>query len=152
LAITCQDAVAVSDHLGRAIMAFFGIPSMAAFCVFICIATITPTAAQPDPVDRGRYLVETAAFCGVCHNTRNANGQMIPGMELAGGRVLSISNVPPGDIRAVASTLLPIQRLASVVGQTPRSLLRSAKGDDQTARSSVHRCRSRFIVAYRITI
>jgi len=38
--------------------------------------------------ERGRYLVETAAFCGTCHNTRGADGQPVSGMELAGGRII----------------------------------------------------------------
>jgi mono/diheme cytochrome c family protein len=38
-------------------------------------------------MERGRYLVETAAFCGVCHTTRGADGRLLPGMELAGGRI-----------------------------------------------------------------
>src|SRR5512137_1920642 len=28
-----------------------------------------PSASQENPQERGRYLVETVAFCGVCHNT-----------------------------------------------------------------------------------
>jgi mono/diheme cytochrome c family protein len=95
-------------------MAFFGIPSMAAFCVFVCIATITPTAAQQNLVDRGRYLVETVAFCGICHNSRGPDGRMVPGMELAGGRVFVLdelrtvlADLPPGDIRAVAPNITP---------------------------------------------
>jgi len=39
-------------------------------------------------MERGRYLVETAAACGVCHTTRGADGRMLPGMELAGGRII----------------------------------------------------------------
>ena len=58
--------------------------------------------------------METVAFCGVCHNTRGPNGQMIPGMELAGGRVMPLnemrtvlSNIPAGDIRAVVPNITP---------------------------------------------
>lgn len=40
-------------------------------------------------LDRGRYLVETAAFCGACHTTRDTNGRLLPGMGLAGGRVFA---------------------------------------------------------------
>jgi len=39
-------------------------------------------------MERGRYLVEIAAFCGACHNTRGADGQPVSGMELAGGRII----------------------------------------------------------------
>jgi mono/diheme cytochrome c family protein len=73
-----------------------------------------PGAAQDNPLERGRYLVETVAFCGVCHNTRDPKGQMLPGKELAGGRVMLlnelrtvVSNIAPGDIRAVAPNITP---------------------------------------------
>jgi cytochrome c553 len=75
--------------------------------------SVGPTA-EPTPLERGRYLVETVAFCGICHNSRDANGQMIAGMELAGGRVmpqnelrLVLPDLPPGDIRAVAANITP---------------------------------------------
>ena len=75
---------------------------------------MAPAAGQPTSLERGRYLVETVAFCGVCHNSRDPNGQMIPGKELAGGRVMPLneirtvlSNIPPGDIRAVAPNITP---------------------------------------------
>jgi mono/diheme cytochrome c family protein len=50
-------------------------------------------ASQQSPEDtpvmeRGRYLVEIAAACGVCHTTRGADGQPLLGMELAGGRII----------------------------------------------------------------
>ena len=75
---------------------------------------MTPAAGQPTSLERGRYLVETVAFCGVCHNSRDPSGQMIPGMELAGGRVMPLnemrtvlSNIPPGNIRAVVPNITP---------------------------------------------
>ena len=84
------------------------------FCWLGWLAATTATAAQPNSLERGRYLVETVAFCGVCHNTRDADGRMRPGMELAGGRVMSmnevrtvLSNIPPGDIRAVVPNITP---------------------------------------------
>ena len=40
-------------------------------------------------MERGRYLVETAAACGFCHTTRGPDGQLLPGMELAGGRIIA---------------------------------------------------------------
>jgi len=90
-----------------------GVPGTVALCVLGWIA-MTPAAGQPTSLERGRYLVETVAFCGVCHNSRDPNGQMIPGMELAGGRVMPmnemrtvLSNIPPGDIRAVAPNITP---------------------------------------------
>jgi mono/diheme cytochrome c family protein len=45
--------------------------------------------AQEGLVDRGRYLVEVTAFCGVCHTTRGPDNRMRPDMNLAGGRVLA---------------------------------------------------------------
>lgn len=36
---------------------------------------------------RGRYLGETVAFCGACHNTFGEGMRPVPGMTLAGGRV-----------------------------------------------------------------
>jgi mono/diheme cytochrome c family protein len=84
------------------------------FCWLGWLAATTATAAQPNSLERGRYLVETVAFCGVCHNTRDADGRMRPGMELAGGRVMSmnevrtvLSNIPPGSIRAVVPNITP---------------------------------------------
>ena len=77
----------------------------------IIAAFSMPTRAdvEANTLERGRYLVETVAFCGVCHNTRSPDGQMIPGKELAGGRVMPMNemrtilpDIPPGDIRAVA--------------------------------------------------
>jgi hypothetical protein len=65
-------------------------------------------------MERGRYLVETVAFCGVCHNARDADGRMRPGMEFAGGRVMSmnevrtvLSDIPPGNISAVVPNITP---------------------------------------------
>jgi mono/diheme cytochrome c family protein len=63
---------------------------------------VTATASSPSGADvprqspedaavmeRGRYLVEIAAACGLCHTTRGADGQPLPGMELAGGRIIA---------------------------------------------------------------
>ena len=85
-----------------------------AFCAVLAILCSRSTLAQVNLLERGRYLVETVGFCGVCHNSRGPNGQMIPGMELAGGRVMSmnemrtvLSNIPPGAIRAVVPNITP---------------------------------------------
>jgi mono/diheme cytochrome c family protein len=74
----------------------------------------TPATAQPTSLERGRYLVETVAFCGVCHATKGPDGQTPRGMELAGGRVIImnefrtvIPNLPPGQIRAVVPNITP---------------------------------------------
>jgi mono/diheme cytochrome c family protein len=60
-------------------------------CVFLasCVITTFAKAQDSDLLERGRYLVEIAAFCGVCHTTPDSQGRMIPGMNLAGGRVLA---------------------------------------------------------------
>lgn len=62
-------------------------------------------AAQPADaalLERGRYLVEVVAFCGACHTTRGPQGQMLPGMENAGGRVFEERG-----FRAVAPNITP---------------------------------------------
>jgi len=41
--------------------------------------------AQNTPVERGKYLVNTVAACGNCHNPRDAKGQYIEDKTLAGG-------------------------------------------------------------------
>ena len=111
------------------------LPGTVALCVLGWM-TMTPAAGQPTSLERGRYLVETVAFCGVCHNSRDPNGQMIPGMELAGGRVMPmnemrtvLSNIPPGDIRAVAPNITSRSRNRDwPAGPTCRLPRRSARG------------------------
>jgi mono/diheme cytochrome c family protein len=53
-------------------------------------------------MERGRYVIEIAAACGICHTTRGADGQLLPNMKLAGGRVI-------GDrgFRAVVPNITP---------------------------------------------
>ena len=60
--------------------------------------------ARPDPttIERGRYLVEIAASCGVCHATRSPDRRIIPGMGLAGGYVITGRG-----FRAVAPNITP---------------------------------------------
>lgn len=50
-----------------------------------------PALAQTEAglLARGRYLGETVAFCGACHNGFDAGMRPIPGMALAGGRVFA---------------------------------------------------------------
>jgi cytochrome c553 len=88
--------------------------AMTALSVLIVAACPQPSAAQETLLERGRYLVETVAFCGVCHNTPDANGKIIPEMELAGGRVIKLDDMrsvlpdlPLGDIRAVVPNITP---------------------------------------------
>jgi mono/diheme cytochrome c family protein len=47
----------------------------------------SPTAAE-DLLGRGKYLVEGIVGCGNCHNGRDENGELIPGMEFAGNFVI----------------------------------------------------------------
>ena len=67
--------------------------------VLLLVVTATLSApsnaqvSQQSPQDatvmeRGRYVIEIAAACGICHTTRGADGQLLPNMKLAGGRVI----------------------------------------------------------------
>ena len=67
--------------------------------VLLVVVTATLSApsnaqvSQQSPQDatvmeRGRYVIEIAAACGFCHTTRGADGQLLPNMKLAGGRVI----------------------------------------------------------------
>jgi mono/diheme cytochrome c family protein len=58
---------------------------------FVAVAQPAPSQPARDPalLEHGRYLVEVAAFCGACHATRGPNGAILPGMGLAGGRVMA---------------------------------------------------------------
>ena len=62
----------------------------------------TPSAPDPALLERGRYLVEVAAFCAACHATRGPDGGILPGRELAGGRVFDERG-----FRAVAPNITP---------------------------------------------
>jgi mono/diheme cytochrome c family protein len=66
------------------------------------VARAQPSPLSPAVLERGRYLVETAAFCGVCHDTRGSDGRILLGMGLAGGRVLA-----ERDFRAVVPNISP---------------------------------------------
>ncbi|MGE5207459.1 MAG: c-type cytochrome [Chlamydiota bacterium] len=49
---------------------------------------VTTAVAAPDPADQvayGKYLVAAVGDCGGCHTPRDAHGQNIAGMYLAGG-------------------------------------------------------------------
>lgn len=64
--------------------------------VVMAILSLPPSTAQVSQqspqdatvMERGRYVIEIAAACGFCHTTRGADGQLLPNMKLAGGRVL----------------------------------------------------------------
>jgi len=49
------------------------------------IATASASAPAETPVERGRYLVNAILACGNCHTPKDAEGNPIPGKELAGG-------------------------------------------------------------------
>jgi mono/diheme cytochrome c family protein len=56
----------------------------------IYLAVLAATAQNAaigaeDLRERGAYLVSTIGACGNCHTRRNARGEPLPGMELAGG-------------------------------------------------------------------
>src|SRR5215468_4692449 len=68
--------------------------------VLLLVVTATLSApsnaqvSQQSPQDasvmeRGRYVIEIAAACGFCHTPRGADGQLLPNMKLAGGRVIA---------------------------------------------------------------
>jgi mono/diheme cytochrome c family protein len=64
---------------------------------------ITEPVPQPDlstPVSRGRYLV-TLAICADCHSPRDAQGQLLAGLEFSGG---SVFENPIGRIAAANIT------------------------------------------------
>jgi mono/diheme cytochrome c family protein len=65
--------------------------------IVLCVAASTagaqqassPPSADPALIERGRYLVEVAVFCGACHATRGPDGAILPGKGLAGGRIMA---------------------------------------------------------------
>lgn len=72
--------------------------SFAAFirrCWWILIGTIAAaagpsaaTSADPTLLERGRYLGEFAAACAECHSPQGVDRRSVPGMALAGGRII----------------------------------------------------------------
>lgn len=49
---------------------------------------VPPSPPQSDLLGRGEYLVESIGGCGNCHSGRNADGELVPGLELAGNFVI----------------------------------------------------------------
>ena len=91
----------------------------------ILLALAAPAKAQPaDPalLERGRYLVEVAAYCGACHATRSPAGTIIAGMELSGGRVFSEAG-----FRAVAPNITQ-DRDTGIGGWTDAQIASAIRG------------------------
>ncbi len=68
------------------------------FCAVLAAATVMPLLVGPARAEdgllaRGRYIVTAIGACGTCHTTRDQAMRPIPGMELAGGRVIDDEGV-----------------------------------------------------------
>src|SRR3977135_2894193 len=61
------------------------IAAITAICVGAPLSALAPTFASSTLVQRGAYLVNPFAACGRCHTPRDAQGNPIAAMELAGG-------------------------------------------------------------------
>jgi mono/diheme cytochrome c family protein len=77
----------------------------AAAVALLCTAVTAaaePSATGPGLLERGRYLVEDVAACGLCHTTPAANGRPDAAMAQAGGRIFEGRG-----LRAVAPNIAP---------------------------------------------
>jgi len=75
----------------------------AAFAAAALLTTfLTAARAEETPLERGRYLMHGVVACGNCHTPRDADGNPIDGMELAGGVVF---NAPV--FRAISANITP---------------------------------------------
>src|SRR5438552_7663215 len=61
------------------------IAAIAAICVGATLLVFDGIGATETLVQRGAYLVNAVAACGRCHTPRDAQGNPIAAMELAGG-------------------------------------------------------------------
>lgn len=98
-------AYRVVHSASKTIIRIVTLSSMAATLTLsapVAVAQQTPQQRDPALVERGRYLVEVTAFCGVCHTTRGPDGRLLPDMKLAGGRVIAERG-----FRAVAPNITP---------------------------------------------
>jgi len=59
-----------------------------------------PVRAADGDIARGRYLLNGIVACGNCHATRDAQGGIVPGQELAGGLTIELP-----EFRAVAPNI-----------------------------------------------
>lgn len=70
--------------------------------VGIAIFGFVASVAAETPAERGAYLVNSIAGCGNCHTPKDAAGNPVPAMEMAGGFVFN-----EGFGRAVAQNITP---------------------------------------------
>jgi mono/diheme cytochrome c family protein len=68
----------------------------AAFLVVCLAGPPAATDAAPD-VEHGRYLVHRVAMCVECHSPRDAQGRLLEGRLLTGGRIPVRSPYPGSD-------------------------------------------------------
>ena len=57
----------------------------AAVCAAVVVAVTRGAGSAETLVERGAYLVTTVAACGNCHTPRDASGEPMANMTLAGG-------------------------------------------------------------------
>lgn len=62
---------------------------MAAIISLIGVPAQAQQSQNSALLERGRYLVEDASACGLCHTPRGADGRAVPGKALSGGRVMA---------------------------------------------------------------
>ncbi len=77
--------------------------SMWGMAVALGLAVLAgPVRADNGDLARGRYLLNGVVACGNCHATRGAQGEVVPGQELAGGFAIELP-----EFRAVAPNITP---------------------------------------------
>ena len=88
----------------RSVTQLVGVLSAVSLLLAFTSAPAQPAAANSRPamLERGSYLVQTAAGCGLCHTTRGPKGEFMPGMNLAGGLV-----VEERGFRAIVPNITP---------------------------------------------
>ena len=96
-------------------------------------------------LERGRYLVEDASACGLCHTPRGADGRAVPGKALSGGRVMANDQY-----RAVVPNITVDPETGLVGGPTWRSGRPFGMEGGLMDRLSGRQCRWSFTEASRI--
>ncbi len=94
--------MAPHTHVSARLSAAAATTALALLAAAAAQAQQTPPPPDPGLLERGRYLVEIAAACGLCHTTPGPGGASRPGMEQAGGRVFEERG-----FRAVAPNITP---------------------------------------------